>query len=391
MSRPMYICRSILWSRQTLDQPHSLLPMTSRIFDPLRLPYEVWVRCIQFYACDQPGGPLPLITVSLSWQKELLEAPEIWTTLYFDGGHDEESRAECFFCLSKTELVDVILDRNSIAMDIAIKYGDQIKSLVFKTKYEKEYSSADISRFAYKLSSGAYPNLARVDVEPPCYLDDLIPSTLLRVCPSLVRIQGAYVDSTTLPSVSSSTTKLAILGTGMIPNGICDSLEVLRIRCVPAYSKDPITCRYFNAPTTILKVFELEFGVETRALITGQANPFTSGAQYILPLVSFTAQLHPNLQVLRVTIPWFDLSRLLPLSLFAALKELRLILDCTIKQTTPWTQSTIPLGETSHIQKLSLACTPRRTSDTGPSYLPVVIQLFTGPEELRFTIWKGFI
>lgn len=100
--------------------------------DPLySLPYELWIKCIRLYACDQPEGPLPLLTVSTAWQYALLESPVIWTTIYFDGGHDEECRAECFFHLSRDYFVDVVVGINPGSMKIATRFGHKIRYIFF--------------------------------------------------------------------------------------------------------------------------------------------------------------------------------------------------------------------------------------------------------------------
>jgi hypothetical protein len=101
--------------------------MTFKSSDPLQhLPYEAWVQFIRLYAHDQPEGPLPLLAVSRTWERNLISAPEIWSTIYLDGGHDEGCRAECFFNLSRSSPVELVLGRNSNALDIAVKCRNSI-------------------------------------------------------------------------------------------------------------------------------------------------------------------------------------------------------------------------------------------------------------------------
>ena len=208
--------------------------MEYKASDPLkRLPYESWARCMQLYARDQPEGPLPLLAVSSAWKEHLLEEPAVWATIYLDGGHDEECRTECFFHLSRSWLVELVLDKRPAAMNIAIKYRSRIKSLVFQTKScspSDSYTSLDISSLSQRLKPYRYPNVVHIYVEPPCDKVVLIPPGLVKACPALVGIHGAYVDQRTIPCLSPSTRELGLLGDGVLPRGIGDRLEILRAR-----------------------------------------------------------------------------------------------------------------------------------------------------------------
>jgi hypothetical protein len=163
--------------------------------DPLYcLPHEAWVLSIQHYARAQPEGPLPLLDVSRSWQKNLLSTPEVWTTIHFDGGHDELCRVECFFYLSRSLLVDLVVGSNSAVIDpVLLKYRKRIQSLIFLAEWSTMYPTSEISWFSSKLGVCTYPNLVYIYLTSP--MDDkvMVTTRLLKACPALRAIHGASI------------------------------------------------------------------------------------------------------------------------------------------------------------------------------------------------------
>lgn len=82
--------------------PAPSLPLTlspDRTFG--RLPFEPWHECIRFAAMQSVGGPLPFFAVSPSWEESIIASRQLWTTIFFDGGEDEEARIHTFSHLSQ--------------------------------------------------------------------------------------------------------------------------------------------------------------------------------------------------------------------------------------------------------------------------------------------------
>ncbi|KIM24443.1 hypothetical protein M408DRAFT_27100 [Serendipita vermifera MAFF 305830] len=130
--------------------------------DPLRaFPYEVWLDCVRHYSREQAAGPLPLLAVSAAWRDRVLDAPEVWTTNHFDGGHDEECRAASFFHLSQNRSVDIIVEQNHGSLKIAMQYTHRIRSTFFWISDEPMtsifYESFPMERFGRKWYSCLLP------------------------------------------------------------------------------------------------------------------------------------------------------------------------------------------------------------------------------------------
>jgi hypothetical protein len=78
--------------------------------DPLiEFPYEIWARCIELAVHDQPAGPLPFITVSPNWQRELLHSPVLWSQIWIQNDPDETARIWTFLCLSGCSPLDIYI------------------------------------------------------------------------------------------------------------------------------------------------------------------------------------------------------------------------------------------------------------------------------------------
>jgi hypothetical protein len=232
--------------------------MEGKKSDPLQiLPQEMWVKIVQLYIHNQPEGPLPLLGISSAWQERILESPELWTTIYLDGGKDEHIRAECFFHLSKTFGVELVLDKNSNAVEIPIKYSERIKSLVFITQTKTPYSTQDISLISQTLGRGTYPNLAHIYVEPPCEETVLIPRSLIETCPALIGIYGTYIDQETTSCLPPTVTAFGVSGDGRLHRGIHEQLEALRVQYVPWAPDGTGQFEYFTIPSTRLILFEI--------------------------------------------------------------------------------------------------------------------------------------
>jgi hypothetical protein len=329
--------------------------MTFKSSDPLqRLPYEAWVQFIQLYAHGQPEGPLPLLAVSSNWQRRLLAAAELWTTIYLDGGHDEQCRAECFFHLSGTFLVELIVDRNCGEIETFAHHSDRIKSLVFQTRPEILYSSRDVSLLSRKLARQSYSRLLHIHVDPPSNGDLVIPMDLIKSCPALVGIHGAYLDRDTIPYLAPSTTMFGIIGDGMLPRGIGDRMEVLRVLCLPSKSKNPLHSDYFTIPTIRLRSFELSF-LGRDDWPTGRLS-FAEDSNYLLPIRAFTSTIHWGLKMLRIAMPWYDIALIVPcLSACKTLREVWLSVFVPVEMDRERNDPIVDVGNLGHIRMLSLS------------------------------------
>jgi hypothetical protein len=341
----------------------SITYMASRKTDPLQiLPYDVWVLCMRFYVRDQPEGALPLLAVSQAWQADLLDIPEIWATIYFDGALDEERRAEVFFFLSKHEPIELILDRNSGGLRTPIKHGDRIRSLVFRTKYEKRYLSYDLMWLSYELSTRTYSNLLHIYVDPPCEEEILIPFRLIEACPALVGIHGVYIKQETLPYLPPSVKILGIIGDETLYNDIYDQVEILHVRWLPSKSNQPGFFDNFKRASMRLKSFALHPNTERSAtwsnrLYRQELDPLVNVNNYLLPIQVVTSAAHSNLITLSVTIPWYAISELAScVTICAVLRDLELIFDYSMKQAS-WEPQSLMLGNIKNVRKLSLGHT----------------------------------
>lgn len=157
--------------------------------DPLyALPYEIWLECMRLYAHDQPDGPLVLLNVSVAWESRLLESPQLWTTIYYDGGHDEECRAECFFHLSGTLPVRLVIGRTPGKMTGALKYCHKISSLFFWGITISQDSLFGASFFPKRFDDEWYSNIIRLYKVPLRHDEVALQSSMGSALPTLVRL-----------------------------------------------------------------------------------------------------------------------------------------------------------------------------------------------------------
>ena len=358
---------------------------SDKTYDPLQiLPYELWVKCITLYARQQPEGALPLLAVSSEWQSRLLETPEIWTSIYLDGGHDEQSRVQCFFHLSKSFPIEIILDKVSGALEIAIKHRDRISLLTFKTRLlGGSYTSLDILETSQSLSRYRYPNLSRICINPPCEAAVLIPPSLIEACPALIGIYGAYIHQDAISLLPPSCTKIGIIGNGVLPTGIGDRLQVMKILCYPSGAQEIRNFEYFTEPTIHLNSFELRYGRDSNE------DPFrpegTSDPPYLSSLQKFAFTAHYVLKELSIDMPWYEVAQLAPyLSACTELRNLELILDHSRISPLSRGAPSLTINDIGHIRKLSLYSTLRRVKSAfSTGILPSVTEMFIRGDPLR--------
>lgn len=371
--------------------------MKGRKFDLLQnLPYELWIRCMELYVRDEPEGPLPLLAVSLSWERNLLQTPEIWTTVHLDGGPDERCRAETFFHLSKNVSIELVLSRRSGALDIALKHAHRIKILVFHSRTQVEYTSDDISLHSHKLAGSKFPHLDQIHVEPPQQDPVLIPLSLITACPVLVGIYGAYIQPDIVPIVSPSmkVVRVAITEESDLSMTSCNDLEVLHIR-TPFYSANGSYSQLFDGSSTRLREFVLEFYASQEYLpYIRPVNPVKHA--HPLYVQAFLPNTRHNIRVLRLTMPWCDVSLLFPFfSTLIALRELELNLDYSVVPLTPWNATSLPASDICHIRQLFLSAVTMGGLNFNRSNVARIIQLFARPdaleklEELRLVFPRG--
>ncbi|KIM23594.1 hypothetical protein M408DRAFT_253708 [Serendipita vermifera MAFF 305830] len=352
--------------------------------DPLQiLPYEAWVRCMQLYARNQPGGVLPLLSVSSSWQTHLLAAQEVWTAIYLDGGPDERSRVECFFHLSGAMLIELIIESNHCALDLAVKYKDRIETLNFHNRPDLLHETIDISRFSQTLSTSPLLNLANIYVVPPRQKLVLIPPNLIVASPVLTRICGAYIKQEHIGYLPESIRVASVSGNGVIPVGLGDRLEVMRIQCERLDPNDSEIIRYpnyFTSLNTRMTEFDLDFGVYHHT--TSMDRPLLSDnlSDHLLPIQAFTCTPHHRLRVLKLTMPWYDIAQIIPhLSTCISLRELSLRLHLKSHFSGTWHVSPLTVRDIGHVRKLFLGSGPYGWMIFhGESYLPLIIKLFVG-------------
>ncbi|KIM26504.1 hypothetical protein M408DRAFT_25224 [Serendipita vermifera MAFF 305830] len=347
------------------------------------LPYEAWVRCMQLYARDQAGGVLPLLGVSLSWQANLLATPEVWTAIHLDGGPDERSRVECFFHLSGTMFVELIIESNHCALDLAIKYKERIETLCFYNRLDLPYHTINVSYLSQRLTTTSFPNLANIYVKPPRQNLVYIPPNLIAACPVLNCIRGAYIKQDHIAYLPESIRMLSVSGDGVIPVGLCDRLEVMRIECEQLHPNNSNVIRYpnyFTGENTLMTEFELVFGVYHHT--TSMDRPLLSGglSDHLIPIQAFTCTPHHNLRILRLTMPWYDIAQVIPhLSACTALRELSLSLNFRDYFSGAWRVYPLTIGDIGHVRKLFLGSAPFDWMQLHlRSHLPLIIELFAG-------------
>lgn len=352
--------------------------------DPLKLvPYETWVRCMQLYARDQSGGALPLLTVSLSWQKHLLATPKIWTTIYLDGGADERCRAECFFHLSGAMPVELVIESNYCALDLARKYSEKIKALYFRNLPHPNDPTVDVPLLSRTLDICIFPNLRAIYVRPLHQRPVIIPPSLIAACPALTIIHGAYIKQEYIPYLPQSFKMLSVTGDGTVPMGFGDGLEDVQIQFnqLSAHISEEIWyTRYFTTPSTCIKVFELQYGVYHHTLSMGRPLSLGDSAEHLLPIQAFTCTPHYELRVLNIEMPWYDICQITPyLSSFTALRELQLVFHYRAYFDDPWDVSPLTIEDVGHIRKLKLASSAGEWMPFGlKSNIPRIIRLFAG-------------
>lgn len=181
-----------------------------RSHDPLHiLPYELWLECIKIYARDQPEGPLPLFDISAIWRGRLLESPQIWTTIYYDGGHDEGCRAETFFQLSRDLPVEVIVGRTPGTMAGMMKYSNRVQSILFWTRSTSSVSDFGTSFLSELLNGNWYSKIIRLYNPPARSGETLLLSSAINALPTLVGLFEQWVDIDH-PEAITATANLAV-------------------------------------------------------------------------------------------------------------------------------------------------------------------------------------
>ncbi|KIM23889.1 hypothetical protein M408DRAFT_27487 [Serendipita vermifera MAFF 305830] len=328
--------------------------------DPIeKLPYELWTRCLRICACDQPDGPLALLAVSRAWESWLMAAPEVWTTIYLDGGPDESWRVGSFFHFSKPLLVEVVIDASSTMLSIVAQYQERIKSFIFPPKSDALYTSTDIMSLIGHIEGIIFTNLTHIHVESPEETAVFIPPELFLACPALVGIHGSYIGQSSVSHLPPSVMSIGISGDCQIPSQTCGYLQNLRLRCELIDLGENFQSELLPSCTSMLKRFELSFGAyENNGLLFTVSNY----AHYLSCIKCLDSHVYDSLKVLRVTVPWFDAPFLIFLAAkYGTLEELDLVLDCSITGT----MDTISLTDSDigHVRKLAISAALRGFSN----------------------------
>ncbi|KIM23593.1 hypothetical protein M408DRAFT_25222 [Serendipita vermifera MAFF 305830] len=354
--------------------------MQGRTLDLMKsLPYETWVRSMQFYAYDQPEGALPLLAVSMAWQYDLLRTPELWNTIYLDGGHDEDCRAECFFHLSRNEPVHLILRGNTQSMSSMIRHRHRISTLVFLSKPPEVISITTLAFRSQFFEGHSFPNLLHIYVEQlGSYPAAIVPDTLIIACPALIGLHSAYISSEiifVLPS-SAKTASIASFGKTEFSKDLGNRFECLFVY-TPFHPEDGQWFNLFTSPTTHLEEFELVCG---EGFISSPIRrPRTESSQnYISPIQAFVAVPHHGLRILRVIMPWGDMKQLVPsFPTLTALRELELTLDYSSPLMRLWDLSPLTIADIGRLRKLSIASTEMGPIGLNRHNVALVIELFS--------------
>ena len=316
--------------------------MTFREHDPLKcLPYELWVECIYTAISGEPTGPLSILEVSVTWTKSILAAPQLWSTIYIDNGHDQLARGETFLSLSQPGSINLIIDADdSVSLHTLERIlhicPQRIMGLFFGESVNPNVIMPIISTAASQGLTQGFINIRNVEIHPKTEEWSSFYWFIIANCPQLRRLTNISMHVSDFDILPKSLEIISLYETSDEQWPLLDygtyRIQDMAIEFSPPQGGTAHTGASFF-PHLPLQKLSIAWGTGVSMVPEGLViNP-----RY-------------NLRELVIAIPWYDISLLLPhLNSWPSLNFLSLDLDSGAVAPVGWMEPHIDMRYIVHL------------------------------------------